>query len=94
MEDTIYKIMNKGKNVVDLIPTHDPQTGELNPYYERLTGEVNPLQPKPQPNYIPFVSEVEEFNHTMGKPNNYEPTIPEKKEWQFVYDFILVKSLF
>ena len=36
-----------------------------------------------------FVNEVEEFNSTMGKPNNYEPTIPEKKEWQFVYDFIL-----
>tara|TARA_R110002072_G_scaffold286526_1_gene451601 strand:+ start:153 stop:653 length:501 start_codon:yes stop_codon:yes gene_type:complete len=39
--------------------------------------------------YVPFVSEVEEFNATFGKPNNYEPTIPEKKEWQFVYDFIL-----
>ena len=39
--------------------------------------------------YVPFVSEVEDFNATMGKPNNYEPTIPEKKEWQFVYDFIL-----
>ena len=26
------------------IPTHDPQTGELNPYYEELTGERNPLQ--------------------------------------------------
>lgn len=39
--------------------------------------------------YIPFISEVEEFNSTFGKPNNYEPTIPEKKEWQFVYDFIL-----
>jgi len=38
--------------------------------------------------YVPFVSEVEEFNATFGKPNNYEPTIPEKKEWQFVYDFI------
>ncbi len=25
------------------IPTHDPQTGELNPYYEELTGESNPL---------------------------------------------------
>ena len=37
-----------------------------------------------------FVSEVEEFNATMGKPNNYEPTIPENtKEWMFVYDFIL-----
>ena len=40
-------------------------------------------------NDVPFVNEVEEFNFTMGKPNNYEPTIPEKKEWQFVYDFIL-----
>ena len=38
---------------------------------------------------VPFVNEVEEFNSTMGKPNNYEPTIPERKEWQFVYDFIL-----
>ena len=37
---------------------------------------------------VPFVNEVEEFNATFGKPNNYEPTIPEKKEWQFVYDFI------
>ena len=27
------------------IPTHDPQTGELNPYYEILTGKKNPLSP-------------------------------------------------
>jgi len=39
--------------------------------------------------YVPYVSEVEEFNATMGKPNNYVPVIPDKKEWQFVYDFIL-----
>ena len=38
---------------------------------------------------VPFVDEVEIFNDTFGKPNNYEPTIPAKKEWQFVYDFIL-----
>jgi len=38
---------------------------------------------------VPFVTEVEEFNALMNKPNNYEPTIPEKKEWQFVYDFVL-----
>jgi hypothetical protein len=25
----------------------------------------------------------------MGKPNNYEPTIPDCKEWEFVYNFIL-----
>ena len=38
---------------------------------------------------VPFVDEVQEFNDTFGKPNNYTPTIGEKKEWQFVYDFIL-----
>lgn len=39
--------------------------------------------------YVPFVSEVQEFNTTMGKPNNFEPIIPEEKEWMFVYNFIL-----
>ena len=29
---------------------------------------------------IPFVDEVEEFNTLMNKPNNYEPTIPEKMD--------------
>ena len=38
---------------------------------------------------VPFVNEVEIFNSTFGKPNAYETTIPEKKEWQFVYDFVL-----
>jgi len=30
------------------IPTHDPQTGDLNPYYEDLTGKPNPLRPRKQ----------------------------------------------
>jgi predicted HAD superfamily Cof-like phosphohydrolase len=38
---------------------------------------------------VPFVDEVEEFNSLMNKPNNYEPIIPDKKEWEFVYNFIL-----
>ena len=38
---------------------------------------------------VPFIDEVEEFNALMGKPNNYEPVIPERKEWEFVYSFIL-----
>jgi predicted HAD superfamily Cof-like phosphohydrolase len=42
-----------------------------------------------QENYVQFISEVEEFNTTMGKPNNYSPTIPDRKEWEFVYNFIL-----
>lgn len=40
-------------------------------------------------NYVPFISEVEEFNSIMGKPNNYSPNIPERKEWEFVYNFII-----
>ena len=39
--------------------------------------------------YVPFVSEVQDFNKAMGKPNNFEPIIPEEKEWMFVYNFIL-----
>ena len=39
--------------------------------------------------YVPYISEVEKFNATMGKPNNYIPTIPNEKEWMFVYNFIL-----
>lgn len=31
------------RNSMKNIPTHDPYTGELNPYYEELTGEKNPL---------------------------------------------------
>lgn len=47
------------------------------------------IEDKFKSEYVPFVSEVEEFNATMGKPNNYEPVIPEEKEWMFVYNFIL-----
>ena len=80
----IDKIMNE-------IPEYDPWTGELNPYYEELTNKKNPMQLKiPFKEYdVPFVNEVEEFNNTFGKPNNYKPTISNKKEWMFVYDFIL-----
>ena len=39
--------------------------------------------------YVPFVSEVEEFNSLMNKPNNYVPTIPAQSEWDFVYNFVL-----
>ena len=53
------------------------------------TGNWSEKNGKVTINPVPFVDEVETFNATFGKPNNYEPTIPEKKEWQFVYDFIL-----
>ena len=36
------------------IPTHDPQTGELNPYYEELTWEKNPLTGEIKTKYPPL----------------------------------------
>jgi hypothetical protein len=52
--------------------------------WRQLTQEIIQLK-----DYIPFISEVEDFNAIMGKPNNYNPVIPEEKEWMFVYNFIL-----
>ena len=54
------------------------------PFEEDLTVKISPKYWK-----VPFVDEVQEFNDTFGKPNNYTPMIGGKKEWQFVYDFIL-----
>jgi hypothetical protein len=53
--------------------------------WSRLNREIASIKD----NYVPFVSEVEEFNAVMGKPNNYTPVIPDEKEWMFVYNFIL-----
>jgi predicted HAD superfamily Cof-like phosphohydrolase len=36
-----------------------------------------------------FITEVETFNKLFGKLNNYTPTIPEKMERDFIYNFIL-----
>jgi hypothetical protein len=55
--------------------------------WTRLKEEIE--EAKSQTNYVPFISEVEEFNAIMGKPNNYNPVIPAEKEWMFVYNFIL-----
>ena len=78
------RTLNELRQVKDAIytPKYNPKTGELNPEYEEGQLEI-PFTD------VDFVNEVEEFNRTFGKPNNYEPKIPEKKEWQFVYDFVL-----
>ena len=55
--------------------------------WTQLKEEIE--EAKSQTNYVPFISEVEEFNAVMGKPNNYNPVIPAEKEWMFVYNFIL-----
>jgi predicted HAD superfamily Cof-like phosphohydrolase len=62
--------------------TRNPEFDWAETTAERITNLFNSQ-------YVPFVSEVEEFNTTMGKPNNYNPVIPDKKEWDFVYNFVL-----
>ena len=78
------RTLNELRQVKDAIytPKYNPKTGDLNPEYKEEQLEI-PFTD------VDFVNEVEEFNRTFGKPNNYEPKIPEKKEWQFVYDFVL-----
>lgn len=48
------------------IPTHDPQTGELNPYYEELTGEPNPLSINHKPNISKFKNACSEISERLG----------------------------
>jgi hypothetical protein len=55
LKDDEYK---KWKTNFD-IPTHDPQTGELNPYYEELTGKKNPLTGEINTKYPPLRFEKE-----------------------------------
>jgi len=62
--------------------TRNPEMDWAETTAERITNLFNSQ-------YVPFVSEVEEFNSLMNKPNNYEPVIPAKHEWDFVYNFIL-----
>ena len=57
------------------IPTHDPYTGEINPYYEELTGKNNPL--------IPKVISMDKLNN---KDKNLEK-MPNQK-WHQIISFI------
>ena len=68
---------------------HDRDEATRNPemdWAEETAGRIEKLF---NSQYVPFVSEVEEFNSLMNKPNNYVPTIPAKSEWDFVYNFVL-----
>ena len=74
--------------VVDLLAMSKIELGDdVIQKWVQLKEEIEDV--KSQTNYVPFISEVEEFNAVMGKPNNYISTIPDEKEWMFVYNFIL-----
>jgi hypothetical protein len=72
--------------VVDLSMMSKIELGDdVTKEWSRLNKEIAQMKET----YVPFISEVEEFNAVMGKPNNYTPVIPDEKEWMFVYNFIL-----
>ena len=58
----------------NLIPTHDPYTGEKNPYYEELTGKSNPL------------NKVKIINMQQPKDKNLDK-MPDQK-WHQIISFI------
>lgn len=86
-KDEIYLELIKGLGTLSSLRDRDQLS--LNPEMEWASMMADKIAAKFEGAYVPFVSEVEEFNATMGKPNNYEPVIPEEKEWMFVYNFIL-----
>jgi hypothetical protein len=60
------------------VPTHDPQTGELNPYYEELTGEKNPLcnERVPKPRTLNEYRQSKEYGYTEPSPSKNNQTPP------------------
>ena len=75
------------------IPTHDPYTGELNPYYEELTGEKNPFTfCENETNYCFDLSELigKEFRYQskygisnwVDKVKNIEPIMGIQINWK------------
>ena len=83
-QEELIRLLNT--QVVDLSMMSKIELGDdVIKEYNRLLNEIVKLKE----NYVPFVSEVGEFNTVMGKPNNYNPVIPDEKEWMFVYNFIL-----
>ena len=66
------------------IPTHDTQTGELNPYYEELTGKKNPL-----------IEEKKEYLYDIKEYIKKNPTTNDKdldkmpnQKWHQIVSFI------
>jgi hypothetical protein len=77
------------KSIGMLRSFHDRDEATRNPEFDWAEATAERITNLFNSQYVPFVSEVEEFNSLMNKPNNYVPTIPAKPEWDFVYNFVL-----
>jgi len=69
-------LLNMGKSPRSF---NDIRMGWNNELKKSIKKQVMITEPR-----VPFLDEVEEFNAVMGKPNNYEPVITERKEWELV----------
>ena len=67
------------------IPTHDPQTGELNPHYEELTGKKNPLTGQIEKKYdsLPFCKE-----YFITKEQDKDLDKMPNQKWHQIVSFI------
>ena len=87
-KDQIAAELIKGLGTLHSLRDRDQES--MTPELEWANLMADKIEAKFNGDYVPFVSEVEEFNSLMNKPNEYTPNIPENKgEWQFVYDFVL-----
>lgn len=74
------------------IPTHDPQTGELNPHYEELTGKNNPLTGEMNTKYHTLEEPIEyhyDYDAEMAAPPSDKDLdkMPNQK-WHQIVSFI------
>lgn len=88
-EQILEKLLNIWKNqAIDLSMMSKIEFG--NDVINEIHSLDKELETLKQNQYIPFISEVEEFNIAMGKPeaNNYIPTLSTQKSQDFIYNFI------
>ena len=67
------------------VPTHDPQTGELNPYFEELTGKKNPLTGQIEKKYYPLPFCKEYF---ITKEQDKDLDKMPNQKWHQIVSFI------
>ena len=66
------------------IPTHDPQTGELNPYYEELTGKKNPLTEEKKE----YLYDIKEYIKKNPITNDKDLDKMPNQKWHQIVSFI------
>ena len=66
------------------VPTHDPQTGELNPYYEELTGKKNPLTEEKKE----YLYEIKEYIKKNPIKDDKDLDKMPNQKWHQIVSFI------